>query len=107
MADVPILQHVPLHSAQVIFLKEIARRAGDGMRTNLENARPDVQGMILDLMNKQLVRYVEVVTSADQLSGPTFLILTDAGTRVVSQLEDAERKKTEIQNDVAEVRVPP
>jgi len=100
LADIPILQSMALHHAQVIFLREIARRGGDGMRFAWERAREDVRGLVADLQQKQLVRYVEYVTSPDQASGPTFVILTDAGRRVCAQLDEADRKKTEIKSAI-------
>lgn len=105
LAEPHILKHFTIHSTQAIFLREVARRGG-AIRFTWENAREDVQGMVADLLQKQILRYEERVTSADQVSGPTYLALTDTGTRVVAQLEEAERKKTEIQSGVAEVKVP-
>ncbi len=105
LADVPLLKHFAIHSTQAIFLREIARRSGE-MRFSFPNAREDVRGMVADLLQKQLVTYVEVVTSPDQVSGPTFLVLTDAGRRAVSQIEDAERKRTSVQSDTPEIKMP-
>lgn len=104
MADVPILQHMALHGAQVIFLEEIARRGGE-MRFSWGNAREDVQGMLADLLQKQLVRYVEYVTSANQASGPTFVVLTDAGRRVLVQLEEAKKRQTVVESGAPEIKV--
>lgn len=105
LAEPHILKHFQIHSTQVIFLREIARRGGL-MRFSWDNAREDVRGMVADLLQKQILRYEEHVTHANQASGPTFLVLTDVGRRVVAQLEEAEQKKTELQSDTPEVKVP-
>lgn len=105
LADPKILKHFSIHSTQAIFLKEVARRGGL-MEFSWDRARQDVQGMVADLFQKQILRYEEHVTHADQLSGPTFVVLTDVGRRVVAQLEEAERTKTEIQSGTPEVKVP-
>jgi hypothetical protein len=104
LSDVPILRSMGLHGAQVIFLREIARRGGE-MTFAWPNAREDVRGMVADLMQKQLVKYVEYVTSANQASGPTFLLLTDPGRRAVAQLEEADRKRIDVKSDAPEIKV--
>lgn len=70
-----------------------------------QNAREDVRGMVADLMQKQLVQYVEYITSPNQASGPTFLVLTDPGRRAVSQLEEAERRQIDVKSDTPEIKV--
>ncbi len=104
MADVPILKHLAIHSAQAIFLREIARRGGQ-MSFTWDRAREDVRGMVADLLQKQVVQYVEIVTSPNQASGPTYLILTDAGRRVVAQLDEADRKQTTVTSTLPETRI--
>lgn len=104
MADVPILRQLAIHSTQVIFLREVARRNGE-MRFTWDNARPDVKALVADLLDKRILRYVEVVSSADQAHGPTYLVLTDTGRRVVAQIDAAENKKTEIESGAPEVKV--
>ncbi len=104
MADVPILRHFAIHSTQVIFLREIARRGGE-IRFTWDAAREDVKAMVADLLEKRVVKYVEVVQSAQQASGPTYLVLTDVGRRVIDQLEEAEKKRTSVQSDTPEVKV--
>jgi hypothetical protein len=98
LADVPILKHFAIHSAQAIFLREMARREGK-ISFTWDYAREDVRGMVADLIQKEIVKYVELVSSPNQQSGPTYLILTDAGRRVVGQLEAADRRKTTVASE--------
>jgi hypothetical protein len=100
-----ILKQLAIHSTQVIFLKEIVRRDGQ-MRFTWDGAREDVRGMVADLIQKQILCYQEHVTDPRQVSGPTYLVLTDVGRRVVAQIEEAERKKTTIQSETAEIKMP-
>ena len=69
------------------------------------DAREDVRGMIADLIHKEIVKYVEFVKDPNQVSGPTYLILTDAGRRVVAQIDDANRKRTEVTSPAPEIKV--
>ncbi len=95
MADVPILRHFSIHSIQAIFLREVAKREGR-ISFTWDKAREDVRGMVADLLHKEIVKYVELVTDPNQLSGPTYLILTDAGRRVVAQLDEADHRRTQV-----------
>jgi len=104
LADIPVLQHLAIHSAQAILLREIARRGGE-MRFSWDNAREDVRGMVADLLIKKIVSYVEFVTSPDQVTGVTALILTDVGRRVVSQLEDAQKQRQEVHSSAPEAKI--
>jgi hypothetical protein len=105
-----ILRHFTIHSVQAIFLKEIARREGrmifDWEKAGQQQNGEAVQGMVADLTQKGLVKYVEYVTHAAQEHGTTYLELTDPGRRVVAQLEDAERKRVEIQSDAPPIVLP-
>jgi hypothetical protein len=91
LADPSILQTVRITHPQSKFLEFVAERAGE-ISWDWSKCRPDVAGMVADLINKRLVTEREYVAHASQIRGDRQLRLTDRGRSVVGQLEVAKRK---------------
>ena len=102
MSDPMILVDVRLYDRQPVWLKEMARRGGAiSWRWDNPEVHPYTYQLARDLVERGLVKFVEVVSSAQQVSGQTYLQLTDLGRRVVDSLERAERSQSALRVDPA------
>jgi len=97
MTDNPIGELSITHP-QAKFVEYVAERGEILWNWNSDTvqSRPDVRTMIVDLINKQILREIEYVTDASQVSGRNFLKLTERGAAVADRIASAKSKTSKI-----------